>query len=246
MRVQMDVTLASSHRPGGRRGRRAFGRLDILVNNAGLGPENPAEDVTEADFDLDHGVNVKGVFFASQAAGRVMIRQGSAGSSTSARRPASSRCPTESVYCIRRPPFAHLTVPRGRMGAPRHHGQRGGPDVHPDRRHGGGARRPGVRGGRRASASPGCTGSASRWTCGRGRLPGVAGRVAGDRHDAAGRWRMDGALSDGRRHGRRGRPAARGRAAGHRAVALLLGRTGGGSVLRLVRATASSLAFIIR
>ena len=32
----------------------AFGRLDILVNNAGLGPENPAEDVTEDDFDLTH------------------------------------------------------------------------------------------------------------------------------------------------------------------------------------------------
>src|SRR5690242_2399511 len=26
-----------------------FGRVDILVNNAGLGPENPAELVTEAD-----------------------------------------------------------------------------------------------------------------------------------------------------------------------------------------------------
>ena len=60
-----------------------FGRLDILVNNAGLGPENPAEDVTEADFDLTMAINVKGTFFASQAAGRVMIRQGSAaGSST--------------------------------------------------------------------------------------------------------------------------------------------------------------------
>ena len=48
----------------------AFGRLDILVNNAGLGPENKAEDVTEADFDLTFDVNVKGTFFASQAAGR--------------------------------------------------------------------------------------------------------------------------------------------------------------------------------
>jgi NAD(P)-dependent dehydrogenase (short-subunit alcohol dehydrogenase family) len=54
----------------------AFGRLDILVNNAGLGPENPAEDVTEADFDLTFDINVKGTYFASQAAGRAMIRQG--------------------------------------------------------------------------------------------------------------------------------------------------------------------------
>src|SRR5262245_29216220 len=47
-----------------------FGRLDILVNNAGLGPANPAELVTEADFDLTFDVNVKGLFFASQAAAR--------------------------------------------------------------------------------------------------------------------------------------------------------------------------------
>jgi NAD(P)-dependent dehydrogenase (short-subunit alcohol dehydrogenase family) len=52
-----------------------FGKLDILVNNAGLGPENRAEDVTEADFDLTVDVNLKGTFFVSQAAGKVMIQQ---------------------------------------------------------------------------------------------------------------------------------------------------------------------------
>ena len=72
----------------------AWGRLDILVNNAGLGPENPAEDVVEDDYDLTMDVNVKGTFFASQAAGRPMIRLGTvAGSSTSARRRGSRRCP---------------------------------------------------------------------------------------------------------------------------------------------------------
>jgi NAD(P)-dependent dehydrogenase (short-subunit alcohol dehydrogenase family) len=49
-----------------------FGRLDILVNNAGLAPENLAENVREDDFDLTLAVNLKGTFFASQAAGRVM------------------------------------------------------------------------------------------------------------------------------------------------------------------------------
>ena len=52
-----------------------FGRLDILVNNAGLAPENLAENVREDHFDLTLAVNLKGTFFASQAAGRVMIRQ---------------------------------------------------------------------------------------------------------------------------------------------------------------------------
>ena len=52
-----------------------FGRLDILVNNAGIAPGQPAEDVREEDFDLTLAVNLKGTFFASQAAARVMIRQ---------------------------------------------------------------------------------------------------------------------------------------------------------------------------
>jgi NAD(P)-dependent dehydrogenase (short-subunit alcohol dehydrogenase family) len=54
---------------------RHLGRIDILVNNAGLAPDNLAENVREEDFDLTLAVNVKGTFFASQAAGRVMIRQ---------------------------------------------------------------------------------------------------------------------------------------------------------------------------
>ena len=47
-----------------------FGRIDILVNNAGLAPDNLAENVREEDFDLTLAVNLKGTFFASQAAGR--------------------------------------------------------------------------------------------------------------------------------------------------------------------------------
>src|SRR4051812_29792693 len=50
-----------------------FGRLDILVNNAGVAPENLAENVREEDFDLTLTVNLKGTFFASQAAARIMI-----------------------------------------------------------------------------------------------------------------------------------------------------------------------------
>ena len=89
-----------------RRGRRTvvdeFGRLDILVNNAGLGPANPAEDVTEADFDLTIDVNVKGVFFASQAAGRVMIRQGFGRIVNLSSQAGFVALPTESVYCLSR------------------------------------------------------------------------------------------------------------------------------------------------
>ena len=87
----------------------AFGRLDILVNNAGLGPENPAEDVTEADFDLTFDINVKGTFFASQAAGRVMIRQGYGRIVSLSSQAGFVALPTESVYCMSKAAVAHMT-----------------------------------------------------------------------------------------------------------------------------------------
>lgn len=54
-----------------------FGRLDILVNNAGLGWNSPAVDVSETEWDEMMSVNLKGLFFCCQAAGRVMLEQGS-------------------------------------------------------------------------------------------------------------------------------------------------------------------------
>jgi NAD(P)-dependent dehydrogenase (short-subunit alcohol dehydrogenase family) len=53
-----------------------FGRLDILVNNAGWTGTTPALDVTEAEYDKTMTASVKSVFFACQAAARVMIPQG--------------------------------------------------------------------------------------------------------------------------------------------------------------------------
>ncbi len=86
-----------------------FGRLDILVNNAGLGPSNPAEDVTEIDFDLTLDVNLKGLFFASQTAGRVMIRQGSGRIVNLSSQAGFVALPTEAIYCASKAAVAHLT-----------------------------------------------------------------------------------------------------------------------------------------
>jgi len=86
-----------------------FGRLDILVNNAGASPENPAELVVEPDFDLTIGVNVKGVFFASQAAGRQMIRQGYGRIVSLSSQAGFVALPGESVYCMSKAAVAHLT-----------------------------------------------------------------------------------------------------------------------------------------
>ena len=86
-----------------------FGRLDILVNNAGVAPENLAENVTEADYDLTVGINLKGTFFASQAAGRVMIRQQHGRIINMSSQAGFVALPTESIYCMTKAGIAHLT-----------------------------------------------------------------------------------------------------------------------------------------
>jgi NAD(P)-dependent dehydrogenase (short-subunit alcohol dehydrogenase family) len=86
-----------------------FGHVDILVNNAGIAPENLAENVTEKDFDLTVGINLKGTFFASQAAGRVMIRQKRGRIINMSSQAGFVALPTESVYCMTKAGIAHLT-----------------------------------------------------------------------------------------------------------------------------------------
>jgi 2-deoxy-D-gluconate 3-dehydrogenase len=57
----------------------ALGRVDILVNNAGLIRRADAVDFTEADWDLVMNINLKTVFFMSQAVARRFIEQGDGG-----------------------------------------------------------------------------------------------------------------------------------------------------------------------
>jgi len=49
-----------------------FGGLDIMVNNAGIYPFVPFADLTEEDWDKVLAINLKSVFFGSQAAAKVM------------------------------------------------------------------------------------------------------------------------------------------------------------------------------
>ena len=53
-----------------------LGRLDILVNNAGIIRRAPALEFSEQDWDDVLQVNLKALFFLSQAAARVMVQQG--------------------------------------------------------------------------------------------------------------------------------------------------------------------------
>jgi 2-deoxy-D-gluconate 3-dehydrogenase len=56
-----------------------LGGVDILVNNAGVIRRNDALDFTEDDWDQVMNVNLKSVFFLSQAVARHMVEQGKGG-----------------------------------------------------------------------------------------------------------------------------------------------------------------------
>src|SRR5437667_11803892 len=105
--LQMDVTRMDEIAAAVETAVGHSGRADVLVNNAGLGPENPAEDVREEDFDLTMAVNVKGTFFASQAAGRVMIRQNYGRIVNLGSQAGVVALPGESVYCTSKAAISH-------------------------------------------------------------------------------------------------------------------------------------------
>ena len=56
----------------------ALGPVSILINNAGVGGEGQALDLTFETWDQTFDVNVRGVFFAAQAAARIMLANGAA------------------------------------------------------------------------------------------------------------------------------------------------------------------------
>lgn len=56
-----------------------IGRLDVLVNNAGVSSFEPLWEITEAVWDRIHAVNLKGAFFCSKEAARMMLDRGEGG-----------------------------------------------------------------------------------------------------------------------------------------------------------------------
>ncbi|MDX9873171.1 MAG: glucose 1-dehydrogenase [Clostridia bacterium] len=55
----------------------AFGKVDILINNAGVAINKPMEQITEAEFDIQYAVNVKGTYFCTQKAFKYLEDGGS-------------------------------------------------------------------------------------------------------------------------------------------------------------------------
>lgn len=58
---------------------KAFGKIDVLVNNAGMIKRAEALEFSEADWDLVMDINLKTVFFLSQAFAKQYIKQGHGG-----------------------------------------------------------------------------------------------------------------------------------------------------------------------
>ena len=108
--LQMDVTDLGEVTAAVDAAASEFGRLDVLVNNAGIGlPETPAEDVAVEDFDATVALNLRGTFFTSQAAARVMIGQGSGRIVNLSSQAGFVALPGEAVYCMTKAAISHLT-----------------------------------------------------------------------------------------------------------------------------------------
>jgi glucose 1-dehydrogenase len=77
--VQADVSDVASVQNLVTQTVQSFGRLDILVNNAGIEQPQPFLEVAQDAFDRQIATDLKGPYFAAQAAARQMVAQGNGG-----------------------------------------------------------------------------------------------------------------------------------------------------------------------
>lgn len=73
MAYEMDMKNMSSIQGGVDAAVKAYGQVDILVNNAGMNIREPFEKVTEEHYDEIMAVNLKGLYFLTQAVAKHMI-----------------------------------------------------------------------------------------------------------------------------------------------------------------------------
>ncbi|MDG0814043.1 SDR family oxidoreductase [Cohnella rhizosphaerae] len=94
-----------------------YGRVDIVVNNAGIMDNAAIADVTEAAFDRQFAINVKGTYFACQQAMKHMSPGGSIiNFSTSV---SGAMLPTYSVYAATKGAVEQLTRQLAKEFGPR-------------------------------------------------------------------------------------------------------------------------------
>lgn len=101
-RAQIDALVASVTE--------CFGGIDILVNNAAVFDMAPVLEVTEASYDRQFDINVRGLFFTLQAVARSMVERGRGGAIINMASQAGRRGEAlVSVYCATKAAVISLT-----------------------------------------------------------------------------------------------------------------------------------------
>jgi NAD(P)-dependent dehydrogenase (short-subunit alcohol dehydrogenase family) len=77
---RLDVTDAAATDALARAVDEAHGGIDVWYSNAGISTMAAFTEITEAEYDANLDINLKGVFLCGQAAARVMIARGRGGS----------------------------------------------------------------------------------------------------------------------------------------------------------------------
>lgn len=107
--VGMDVTNLDDINHMVKRVMDEFGRIDILVNSAGINIREMALDVTEEHWDRILDVNLKGLFFTTQAVARVMKERKYGKVVNISSHMACIALPLRAAYCSSKGGVAQLT-----------------------------------------------------------------------------------------------------------------------------------------
>ncbi len=90
------------------------GRIDILVNNAAVFDMAPLLEITEASFDRQFAINVKGLLFTLQAVAKQMVKQGGGGKIINMASQAGRRGEAlVAIYCATKAAVISLTQSAG-------------------------------------------------------------------------------------------------------------------------------------
>jgi NAD(P)-dependent dehydrogenase (short-subunit alcohol dehydrogenase family) len=86
-----------------------FNHIDILVNSAGVIVRGPVEDFAEEEWDYILDINLKGLFFCCQLAGRQMIKRRKGKIINISSNVSEVIQPGRSVYAVSKAGVSHLT-----------------------------------------------------------------------------------------------------------------------------------------
>lgn len=86
-----------------------MGKIDILVNSAGINRPQKPEDITETNWDDIYKINVKAMFFVSQAVGKEMLKKGGGKIINIGSQAGIIALPLRVAYCSSKGAVHHMT-----------------------------------------------------------------------------------------------------------------------------------------